>query len=757
MSSRNNTRKTAIIVPENCMRRWRQAGILRGPRAATLAIVAGAMLRATLFCQVVAFSPGQSGDSRPSAEAAMRQHYDAAYRLQAGGDLPRADREHTLFLAMALHHLANARANIGEYSQAVPLYEEAIRLAPDDVDTQFDFAKAAMDAEDPEKARSLTDGALNSRLEMSKARRAWFLRIQGEALRGLGQQAGAIDQFKAAAALDPDFDNIYALGNAYLWVGDKSDGSAVFAHILSTFGDTATVRMSLGRGYAEANYLPEAISEFRKAIEENSRLKGVHYSLGACYMSLSGPAAYPQAEAEFRSELAIDPDDSFSYPQLGKIALARQEYREAEADLARATARNPNNPDNYLLLAELYSETRRVPDAIAALRKAIALNRDVSRNHYAIHGAHFQLGRLLIANGEAAEGKRELQIAEDLLSEGDQQDRNTLNGKPQVQLPLETTRIPTLADKAAEEAYEKSVAPLVAGSYNNLGVHAAMRGEYAGASASFERAEEWNPALSGVDSNWGRAAFAAQEYAEAAVPLRRVLQTHPDDREARVDLSVSDYLTGNYPEAVQTLEPIEASLTGAAPLALVYADSLVKAGDVGQGMARLAILEETNPNDAKVHRALGEGFAGEGKYQQAIDELRTAVRINSFDAAAQYDLAANLIMLGETNEADSELMALAQSGSPDARVYYRLGQLRLERGDKAEAIRYLEAASRMSPGNGAIHFALAEAYHRNAQLPDARREAQLCQALAWRPPEDSSVQGHGRAAVRAAASGSSPL
>jgi tetratricopeptide (TPR) repeat protein len=517
--------------------------------------------------------PGKASTS----ETEMRKHYDAAYRLQAAGNVEEADREHRLFLDEALHHVANVRANIGEYARAEPLYQEALQLDPDDTDLQFDYAKAAMDAEDPQTAEHLAEEILGHNAPMDVARKTSLMRIQAEALRNLGQHEKSLDLFRSAVALHPSFDNMYALGNAYLWVGDKANGAKVFAKILIQFGETALIRMELGRGYAEANDFPEAIAEFRNAIAMDGRMRGVHYSLGACYLSLSDASA-AEAEQEFRKELALQPNDPFSYPQLGKIALSRHNFAEAGLDLKRAVALNPTSADNYLLLAQMYTETSRDSDAIAALRKAIAVTLDPSRNHYAIHAAHYQLGRLLIQNGDPSAGKAEMKIAEDLLSRSDQQDKNTLNGRPQVQLPLESTRVVSTQEKAQDDAYEKSIAPLLAGSYNNLGVHAAIRADYPAAASWFHQAAAWNPAMEGVQNNWGRAAFAAHEYADAVSPLRTALRSHPNDRETRVELGVSQYETADYAGAAQTLRPIASSLAGNPSLAAVYAESQSKSG-----------------------------------------------------------------------------------------------------------------------------------------------------------------------------------
>jgi tetratricopeptide (TPR) repeat protein len=245
---------------------------------------------------------------------------------------------------------------------------------------------------------------------------------------------------------------------------------------------------------------------------------------------------FPKAEAEFRKELALHPNDTFSYPQLGQIALRRHDYHEAEIDYKRAVALNPLDGDNFDELGKLYIETERPSEAETALRKAIALTVDPARNSYAIQRAYYRLGRLLLENGNTSEGERDLQVSEELLAKRDIQTGSKLSGEQVERSPLERTRVATPAEMQRLENFTKQTGPLIAGSYNNLGVHAAMREEFAKAAECFERAAKWNPTLSGVDSNWGRAAFAAHECKEAVGPLRRSLDSHPSDVEVRTML-----------------------------------------------------------------------------------------------------------------------------------------------------------------------------------------------------------------------------
>jgi len=82
-----------------------------------------------------------------------QQHYDEAFRLQEAGRIAEADREHKLFLAILLHEIANGRANLGEYGRAVPLYEEALGVTPDDFSLCMDYAGAALDGFDWKRRR----------------------------------------------------------------------------------------------------------------------------------------------------------------------------------------------------------------------------------------------------------------------------------------------------------------------------------------------------------------------------------------------------------------------------------------------------------------------------------------------------------------------------------------------------------------------------------------------------------------------------
>jgi tetratricopeptide (TPR) repeat protein len=489
----------------------------------------------------------QTAPATPSDKSSMHQHYDAAYRFQSSGDLARADVEHMRFLVSALDHMANFYANTGDYAHAAPLYDEALTLSPTDFALLMDYAGASLDAHDPKKAKFLLQTAGKLNIQSATAQqKAEVSRMLGSTLGALGDTKAAIEQFRAAVAIDPTIENLCALGGAMLGTNPEA-AAAIFARVLARFGDTAAVRMRIGRIYALGGVPGQAIEEFKKAVARDDKMPGAHYSLGAAYMSNSAKD-FPKAEDEFRKELALHPNDTFSYPQLGQIAMRQHDYHEAEIDYKRAVVLSPLDADNFAELGKLYMEAQRPSDAEPAFRRAIALTVDPSRNNYAIERTHYRLGQLLLASGNTAEGESELQISQDLLTKSDVQSGSSLSGERVERTPLERTRVATPEEVKELKTFTKQTGPLIAGSYNNLGVHAAMKEEFAKAAAYFQSAAKWNPTLSGVDSNWGRAAFAAHDCGQAIGPLRRVLEARPSDSEIRSMLDQCEAASSTMPQ-----------------------------------------------------------------------------------------------------------------------------------------------------------------------------------------------------------------
>jgi tetratricopeptide (TPR) repeat protein len=686
----------------------------------------------------------QAQVSNPTAPGRnpLQQHYEAAQSFQASGNLPGAAVEYRLFVAEALHRIAGAHASIADFAKALPLFDEALNLAPSDVDLRVDYAEVCRQAGDLPKARLLAQGAVDAESGNAKAHL-----VLGRTLSQLGNVAAATQQFEAAVVIQPTFDNGYTLATAYLQAKDEPNATRVFSEMLTAFGDSPEIHMKFGSAYGTAGYPNQSIEEFKKVIAKNDKYPGAHYSLGAAYLVGLSDAIYPEAAEEFRKELELNPNDYNSHFQLGAIELKQHKLPEAQADLSRATELDPKNPDAYVSLGQLYNELNRTSDAEAALRKAIALTTDVSRNHYQVQRAHYLLARLLLQSGRQDEGKAEMQISQELMQKsvlqnqgkdpGAGQDAEAAAPDAPVAAAKEAPGAPAMVKQV--ESFESQLGPAVADAYNNLGAIAAGNNDFASALGYFQKAFDWKPALDGLDFNWGKAAFLANQFDQAVGPLGRLLQAHPDNPWARTALGTSFFKLKRYGEALKTLQPMESKLDGDPQLGSIYAVCLVKTGEYDRGVAQLQTLAKKDPDAAATHEVLGEALAGHGDFKNAAEELRAAVRLDPESAVAKYNLASTLIELHENDEAQELLLDLAKTGWQNPHVYYSLGKLQLGRGDVKAAIADLETAAKLSPNSGPIHHELAEAYRQDSRNADADREMKLYEALKSDPAKSGGA------------------
>ncbi len=670
-----------------------------------------------LFCALflVGATSSAQNHASPASESSLKQHYDEAQHFQQLGEMDKSAHEYREFIAEALGQLASGDAHAGNYDQAAPLFDEALALTPDEPGLLLRYAQAALANGDFQRAQSLADHVLKNNSSdtqpVDKQTAALAHQILGRDLMKTYQDKDARAELEKAVALDPNFQNGYALAVVCLDMGDDKCANQIFSEMQSSFGDTAPLHLEFGLAYGESDFPMQAIAEFKEAIAENPKLPEAHYSLAAAYLDSSVASSQQKAEVELKKELEISPDNFLAYAAIGHIEAIQRQYADAERDLKHAIALNPDNPDAYLYLGQMYFEMNRSTDAETALREAIQHTTDASRNHYQIQKAHYLLGRLLAKSGRDAEAQAEMQIVQQLMSRSLTRDKDRLSGMAPAQTTANSANSSMVAmatvdeDKSATngdgehavEAFRKQIAAPVADSYNNLGAIAASGKDYTTALTFFQHASEWNPSLEGLDYNWGRAAFMASQFKDAVPPLTRYLAAHPEDSGIRSALAISLFMTKDYSGVVKTLQPVLSSIDAVPQIEYVYAESLVQTGQWVAGVERLAALEKASPEVPDVHRALGEAYADGNTpdMQKAAAELAAAVRLNPLDAQAHYDL----------------------------------GRLNLQRGDVQAAIIELQTAVHLKPDDIEEHSELAAAYKQASRTDDAQREEKLYEQL----------------------------
>jgi tetratricopeptide (TPR) repeat protein len=670
-----------------------------------------------------------------SAATSLKQHYDSAHNFQSLGDMAQAAGEYKAFLTEALSALGESHAAAGDAADAIPLFEEAMKITPDDLNLRIRYAEACRRANDLARAKAVAEAAVAAAPKSAKARVEL-----GQVLLAMKENGAAVGQFEEAVALQPDFNNGYMLATAYLHKKDEEHAAQIFSEMLAGYGDSVDIHMKFGSAYAEAGYPEQAIQEFKRVIGLNDRLPGAHYSLGAAYLVGLGEAAYSDAVPEFRKEIEINPEDFYSHFQLGFIALVQHRYDEAETELVRASQLDPQNPDTFLSLGQLYSESNRRADAETMLRKAIALTTDESRNHYQVQRAHYLLARLLLQAGRQDEGKQEMELSSALMQKSVLENQGKANGLSNSEEAGAIRWQPAGAAGASAEARKEiesrdaRLRPAIAESFDNLGAIAAGANRFDEALDYFQQASLWNPELDGLDYNWGRAAYSAGRFEQAVGPLGWYLQAHPDDTWTRSALAMSYYSLGRYDDALRAFTPMILLVDADPKTALAYAVCLVKTGNDALGMARLKDLARDAVHDAAPHEALGEALEARGDHAGAEAEYRAALKIEPASEDAKFGLASALLGMKQTAEARRLLAELVANHSRIAGVYYQLGKMQLDRGEAKSSIATLAAGAKIAPESAEIHHELAVAYAKDLRKADAARETKLYEALQAKQP-----------------------
>jgi tetratricopeptide (TPR) repeat protein len=672
------------------------------------------MLKVAVFSVLVAlcFSAAAQppADPQQSKVPTLESLYDAAQQSQKTGDLSKTAESYRAFLTEALGELANSYGQIGDYAKATQLFDEALALKPDSPSLVRDYAITELQAGNLQRAETLARGLLNLNPEDPKGQ-ALAHKILGRTLLRMNRDQEARKELEAAAALDPSLPNEYDLALVCLGLDDEPCAVEIFNGLEASVGDSPAIHMLFGKAYGNSDSAPRAVTEFKKVIEEDPNYPEAHYGVAAALLAGGeDEKTVQEAEAELKEELAISPNDFLTYAALGKIEAGYHRYPEAESYLKRAISLNPKNPDAFLYLGQMYFETNRPTEAEADLRQAIKLTTDVSRSHYQIQKAHFLLGRILMQQHHEEEAHAEMQIAQAITEKSLSKDRGNLAGmldnKPtgegasdiQADAAAMTASAPRVADPSAvakQKAFEKQLTPAIADSYNNLGAIMASEKNYADALRLFEQAKAWSPSLEGLDYNMGHAAFLDSNFSEAIPLLSRYLRSHPADSGIRAALAMSQFMTQNYRGCMDSLKVAGSEITSIPQMQYIYAESLVKTGEVSSGKERLKKLEEAHPEIAEVHRALGEIWELQGDCEKAIKELGAASQLNANDPETHYDF----------------------------------GKAELRCGSTGDAILELETAARLKPDDANYHQELSGAYERVFRMSDAEKEHSIAEQL----------------------------
>lgn len=211
------------------------------------------------------------------------------------------------------------------------------------------------------------------------------LRIQvGMELAGIYFQQGALDRAAAVmqSLVEIDPDNVEILYMAQQVYYELADDTLNKLAILAP--GSAHMQQVIAERLINEGDLKDATEHYRKALEINPHLPGVHYELAEAILEASPNSAPAQIEAEKELETAVqlDGDSAKTECMFARIAFRRSDLDGAYAHYSRAYALNPGDTEAQLGLGGLLAGRDKPQEAAKYLRMAVQSDPLNSEAHY---------------------------------------------------------------------------------------------------------------------------------------------------------------------------------------------------------------------------------------------------------------------------------------------------------------------------------------------------------------------------------------
>ncbi len=243
--------------------------------------------------------------------------------------------------------------------------------------------------------RRLGNSSAQSQLESSFAKLTdTKLRTQvGMELVGLYYQQGnaerAVPVLQKLVALNPDDENIlYMAQRLYRELADDTLNKLV---VLAP--GSARIQQVIAERLINAGDVAAAIEHFRKALEIDPRVPGVHYELAQAIVesASSDSAAQNEAEKELEAAIATEGDSAKVQCQLGRIALLRSDVDKSHSHYARAFTLDPGDLQSQLGLGRVLMTMEKHQEARKYLEMAVKSDPLNATAHYQLALAYRSL------------------------------------------------------------------------------------------------------------------------------------------------------------------------------------------------------------------------------------------------------------------------------------------------------------------------------------------------------------------------------
>ncbi|MDP2626895.1 MAG: tetratricopeptide repeat protein [Candidatus Rokubacteria bacterium] len=544
--------------------------------------------------------------------------------------------------------------------------------------------------------------------------------ILAAAVWGLRRLDEAESALQAALSIDPRrVSSLILLGQLRLERGDGAKAEGFFRQAVQVAPDLEGARTSLAEALIKQGRVGPAIAELQEALRVT---RGGHVNSKFLLGNLLYELGRTGDAEKLLSELLPNDSGPVQVALLqGLVKLELRKYEESERLLKRVIAQDPRSEWARLGWAMVQASQGQLAPARVEMEKLV-------KEKPAWSLAHFQLGRILLRQQQAAAAMQSFERAEQTSA-----DAAVIRVRAGQAL-LEASDI----DGALRKA-KASVGSPTAGSLARLLIveaHA-RRGKREQAEPDLIAAVAAVPAAdpSGL-LDLGGFYLSIGRPKDAAASFERAQRLRPEAAEPLAGLATAYALLQRRPEAVAAAERL-VKIQGDSPEALVFLGTVYeRLGDVAEATKVYRRVLGKERNQLTASRALAAVYVREKRVTEAVRLLEDAARAHPTAAAPLTDLAGIHLTAGRSGEAIAAYRRALERDGNDPTLMNNLAYLlSRDSGSLEEAAKLAERALRYVPGHAAFADTAGWVMYLRGDLARAERTLSEAAQVDPRNPE----------------------
>jgi tetratricopeptide (TPR) repeat protein len=276
-------------------------------------------------------------------------------------------------------------------------------------------------------------------------------------------------------------------------------------------------------------------------------------------------------------------------------------------------------------------------------------------------------------------------------------------------------------------------------------------GDYSGAARVYEQALSVAPGNLEILKRYGVLEQTELKFDDSIAHFEQVLARDPQYPEVNFFLSVSYFGKNDFPDAIQSFERELANPKPHTRCRYYLALALQSSGRVDDAISQLNQSLIENPKDAdalyqlarihksaslqaidrlrnldpdsfQLHALMGEVYAEEEHYVEAVKEYRSALEKRPDAAGIHFSIAVAYWAQHQIDNAEPEFVLALKENANDPMTNLYLGDIAVQRGHFEEALTYLRIAQKGRLELPQIHLLLGKCYRAQNDLEGAKTE-----------------------------------